>query len=125
MKAIYPLIITDKIKEAVQFHKDTFGFTAVFEQDWYVQLLHEKSGAELAFMVPNAENQPAFLHPKFNGEGIVLSFEVDDAKTEYERVSGLNGMQFALKYTEEEWGQKHFIVRDPSGAYIDVVEQAA
>ena len=125
MKAIYPLIITDKIKEAVQFHKDTFGFTAVFEQDWYVQLLHEKSGAELAFMVPNAENQPAFLHPKFNGEGIVLSFEVDDAKAEYERVSGLNGMRFALKYTEEEWGQKHFIVRDPSGAYIDVVEQAA
>ena len=124
MKTIYPLIITDKLKEAAKFHIETFGFKAVFEQDWYVQLLHEQSGAELAFMIPNAENQPAFLHPKFNGEGIVLSFEVDDAKVEYERVSKL-GVPFALEYIEEEWGQKHFIVRDPSGAYIDVVEQAA
>jgi uncharacterized glyoxalase superfamily protein PhnB len=124
MKTIYPLIITDKIKEAAKFHIDTFGFKAVFEQDWYIQLLHEPSGSELAFMIPNAENQPAFLHPKFNGEGVVLSFEVDDARAEYDRISKVGTASFTLDYTEEEWGQKHFIIRDPSGAYIDVVEQA-
>jgi len=125
MKSIYPLIITDNIKEVAKFHIDIFGFRAIFEQDWYIQLLHEQSGAELAFMVPNAGNQPAFLRPKFKGDGIVLSFEVDDARKEYDRVSKLQNVRFALEYTEEEWGQKHFIVRDPSGAYIDVVQQAA
>ena len=125
MKAIYPLIITKNLKEAAQFHIDVFGFSAVFEQDWYIQLLHAQSGAELAFMAPNVDNQPQFLHPEFNGKGIVISFEVDDAHAEYNRVTKLKNVECLLPYTEEAWGQKHFIVRDPAGAYIDIVEQAA
>lgn len=125
MKALYPLIITKKLKEAAQFHIDVFGFSAVFEQDWYIQLLHKQSGAELAFMAPNVDNQPHFLHPEFNGQGIVISFEVDNAEAEYKRVSSLKNVECLLPYTEEAWGQKHFIVRDPSGTYIDIVEQAS
>ena len=57
MKKIYPLLITDKLKECAHFYVQYFEFEKVFEQDWYIQLVH-KSGAELAFMIPNAENQP-------------------------------------------------------------------
>lgn len=124
LKTIYPLIITDKIKECSKFYTDLLGFTKVFEQDWYVHLLHQQSGAELAFMVSNADNQPTFLHPKFQGEGVIISLEVTDARGEFVRLSGAEGVKFELDYTEEEWGQNHFILRDPSGAYVDVVEQA-
>ena len=122
MKKIYPLIITGKIKEAVEFYKDTFGFIAVFEQDWYVQLLHEKSGAELAFMVPNAENQPKQLHAEFGGKGLVLSLEVEDAALEWERLKGKD-LNVVVELRDEEWGQRHFILEDPAGAYVDVVQQ--
>lgn len=124
LKAVYPLIITDKIKECGEFYTSLLDFKLVFEQDWYIQLLHEQSGVELAYMIHNAENQPAFLHPKFNGEGVIITLEVDDAKTEFERISAIDGITLELAYTEEDWGQKHFILRDPSGAYIDIVEQA-
>lgn len=124
LKAIYPLIVTNKIKECGEFYTNVLGFRLVFDQDWYIQLLHEQSGVELAFMIPNAENQPTFLHPKFQGEGIIISLEVENAKEEYEHISAIESVAIELAYTEEEWGQKHFILRDPSGAYIDIVEQA-
>lgn len=122
MKKIYPLVITDKMAESVAFYKSNFDFVAVFEQDWYVQLLHEKSGAELAFMQPNVETQPAELHKKFAGNGIVLSLEVDDANAEWQRLKDKN-LDIVVSLRDEEWGQRHFIVVDPAGVYVDIVQQ--
>jgi len=123
MKKIYPLLISNKLKECAAFYVEHFSFTTVFEQDWYVHLVHEKSGAELAFMIPNAENQPKDLHPGFTGEGLVYGFEVEDAKQEYERLSSKKDVEIIVELRDEEWGQRHFIVRDPAGVYVDVVQQ--
>lgn len=122
MKKIYPLVITDKIAETVAFYKDNFDFKAIFEQDWYVQLLHEKSGVELAFMRPNVETQPVELHKGFSGGGIVFSVEVDDAKAEWQRLKDKN-LNVVVSLRDEEWGQRHFIIVDPSGVYVDIVQQ--
>ncbi|MGH7158113.1 MAG: VOC family protein [Candidatus Saccharimonadales bacterium] len=121
MKKIYPLLITDKLKECADFYVEYFGFEKVFEQDWYIQLVH-KSGAELAFMVPNAENQPEELHPAFSGKGLVYSFEVEDAEKEYNRLKD-TGVKIFYDLTTEEWGQKHFMIIGPAGEVIDVVQQ--
>lgn len=123
MKKIYPLVITDKLKECAAFYVEHFDFTVVFEQDWYIQLVQEKSGVELAFMAPNAANQPKELWPSFTGEGLVYSFEVDNAKSEYERLSSKQDIKMIVELQDEEWGQRHFIVRDPAGVYVDVVQQ--
>lgn len=125
MKKIYPLTITTKLKECANFYVEHFGFTKVFEEDWYVHLVHEASGAELAFMVPNAENQPKELHPGFGGKGLVYSFEVDDAAAEYKRLSGKDGIDMVYELKDEPWGQRHFIIRDPADIFVDVVQQLA
>lgn len=123
MKKVYPLAITKKIKECASFYTKNFNFTVVFEEDWYIHLLHEKSGAELGFMIPNADNQPKQLHAGFSGNGMVYSFEVEDAKSEYEHLSGKSEVDIVLELKDEVWGQRHFIVRDPAGIYVDVVQQ--
>ena len=123
MKKIIPLVITDDIQTAAKFHIDLFGFTVVYEADWYVHLLHEDSGSELAFMITNSENQPDFLHQSFTKGGLVLTFEVDNAAAEFERIAKLDGVTIKYNLKSEEWGQKHFIIEDPAGVYIDVVEQ--
>ena len=122
MKKIYPLLITDKLNECADFYVENFGFEKVFEQDWYIQLLHKKSGAELAFMVPNAENQPKKLHPGFGGKGLVYSFEVENAEKEYNRLKD-TGIKIFYDLATEEWGQKHFMVEGPAGEIVDVVQQ--
>lgn len=122
MKKVYPLLITDKLKDCAAFYTKHFDFTIVFEEDWYVHLVHEKSGAELGFMVPNTDSQPKQLQAGFSGKGMVYSFEVADAKSEYERLGGKN-LDVVLELKDEPWGQQHFILRDPAGIYVDVVRQ--
>lgn len=122
MKKVYPLLITEKLVECADFYVEYFGFTKVFEQDWYIHMVHETSGAELAFMVPNADNQPKELHAGFGGKGMVYGFEVEDAEKEYDRLKDTD-IKMVHELKTEEWGQKHFIVQDPAGVYVDVVEQ--
>ena len=121
MKKLYPITITNKLSETKEFYVSFFNFEVVFEADWYIHLRHE-SGVELAVMLPNLENQPEFLHNSYSGNGIVYSLEIDDAKAEYNRLKEL-GATFVLGLKDEEWGQRHFMMKDPSGMYIDVVQQ--
>lgn len=120
MKKLFPLTITTKIVECKDFYTHLFNFNVVFEAEWYIHLKHEQ-GMELALMLPNQHNQPQFLHAAYGGRGIVYSFEVDDAEAEYARLKEL-GAIFTFDLTVEEWGQKHFMLQDPAGVVIDVVE---
>lgn len=121
MKKLFPITITTKPLESKNFYTKFFNFQIVFEADWYIHMRHE-SGIELAVMQPNLPNQPKFLHGAYSGEGIVYSFEVDDAKSEYERLKAL-GATIIYELTDEEWGQRHFILKDPAGVSIDLVQQ--
>jgi uncharacterized glyoxalase superfamily protein PhnB len=84
-------------------------------------MLHE-SETELAVILPNLENQSRFLHTQYGGEGVVYSFEVDDAKKEFERIKELK-VEIIFDLKDEEWGQRHFMLKDPSGMIIDIVQQ--
>ena len=122
MIKITPLAITNKLKECAAFYVDNFGFTIVFEEDWYVHLVNQKTGHELGFMAPNTDTQPKELHAEFSGKGMIYSFEVEDAKTEFERLKK-KGLKFILELKDEPWGQRHSIIEDPAGVYVDVVQQ--
>ncbi len=106
-----------------EFYTEVFGFSVIFEADWYVQLLHEASGIELAFMQPNLDNQPSRLHAEFDGKGVIYSLEVEDAASEYEKIQKTSAAIF-YPLTIEEWGQTHFMLTDPAGVTVDVVQQA-
>ena len=122
MIRVTPLIITNKIKECADFYINYFNYVVVFEEDWYVHLIHKESGSELAFMIPNVKNQPKELHTAFTGQGMVYTLEVDDATFEFKRLQELD-VKFILALKDEPWGQRHCIISDTAGVYIDVVEQ--
>jgi uncharacterized glyoxalase superfamily protein PhnB len=58
----------------------------------------------------------------FEGDGILLTLQVEDAAAEYERLTA-DGLHPDHQLTDEEWGQRRFGVRDPAGVWVDVVEQ--
>jgi uncharacterized glyoxalase superfamily protein PhnB len=123
MKKVYPLVITDKLKECAAFYSTYFGFEAVFAQDWYIHLAHPASGEELAFMAPNVSNQPQELHASFGGSGMVYGFEVEDATQEYNRLAAMEDAPIITGLKDETWGERHFMLRDPAGVYVDVVQR--
>ena len=118
----YPLYVTTNLSELKDFYTTHFGFTAVFfEPDFYLHLTHTQSGNQLGFLVPDHPSQPAFLHSATSNVGAIMTFDVSDAKKAYQTAQD-SGLTVVLEYIEEEWGQNHFIIRDPQGLLIDIVE---
>jgi uncharacterized glyoxalase superfamily protein PhnB len=118
----FPIVITKKLKESQDFYTENFGFTTVFEADWYLHMRHGASNVEIGFMAPDLENQPPGLRDAYKAKGIIFSLETDNAKQCYETLKK-KGLPFVLPLKDEEWGQRHCIVADPTGLYIDIVEQ--
>lgn len=72
-------------------------------------------------MLPNQPHQPDFLQTAHAGKGIVLTFETNDATAEYDRLEEQSA-PIIHDIRDEEWGQRHFILVDPAGVYVDVVQ---
>ena len=118
----FPVLTTTKLIECRDFYTRHFGFTVVFEADWYVHLAAE-TGIQLGFMQPNHPTQPDFLQAAYGGSGLIYSFEVDNVDQEYEKFKK-SDILILLHVRTEEWGQRHFMIKDPSGMIIDVVQHA-
>ena len=55
--------------------------------------------------------------------GLLLNFEVTDVDAEWERLVVREGLRPELALRDETFGQRHFIVADPSGVLIDVITE--
>ena len=54
-------------------------------------------------------------------QGVLINVEVVDVDTEYLRLKEKK-LPMLLDIRSEEWGQRHFIVEDPNGILIDVIQ---
>ena len=118
----YPLITVTRLAESRDFFARFFGMSIVFEASWVVMLAHE-AGGPIAVGLMSADHPSQPPGPEmFDGKGMILTFQVEDAAAAYARLKGL-GAPIIYDLKEEPWGQKRFMVRDPSGIGIDVVEQ--
>lgn len=127
VRDLYPLITTPALFETRDFYVRHFGFDVLFEASWFVYLSgageDEARGATLAFMSPeHPSNQPG--PEAFDGRGMILTVEVADAGAVFDKLSG-DGAPIVHPLTEEDWGQRRFMTRDPAGVLVDVVEQIA
>lgn len=127
VRDLYPLITTPALFEARDFYVGHFGFEVAFEAGWFVYLVgageDDTRGATLAFMHPDHPSRPPGPEA-FDGRGMVLTIEVADAESVHARLSAA-GAPIVHPLTDEAWGQRRFMTRDPAGVLVDVVEQTA
>jgi uncharacterized glyoxalase superfamily protein PhnB len=125
IRDLYPLITSPALLEARDFHVAHFGFKIVFESSWFVYLNAagegDSRGATLAFMHPDHPSRPPGPE-SFDGRGMILTVEVGDAAAAFARLRSA-GAPIVHPLTDEEWGQRRFMTRDPAGVLVDVVEQ--
>ncbi|MEM7258400.1 MAG: VOC family protein [Pseudomonadota bacterium] len=120
--AMFPVLVVSDLGRVKAFYETHFGFVAdFFQEDFYLHLRQPDSHAQLAFMVPNHPSQPGFLQRPASVDGMVISLEVKVSKDAHEKAREA-GMEMVLDYREEEFGVAHFMVKDPSGLVIDIVE---
>ncbi|MGC9492247.1 VOC family protein [Vibrio genomosp. F10] len=123
--AMFPVMVAVDLEKIKTFYETFFGFQSVYyQQDFYLHLVSMDTGVQLGFLVPDHPSQPEFLHRLFDPQGYVISLEVPNAVAAYEQAQSLN-MTFSMPLKEEEWGQIHFMVEDPAGINIDIVQHKA
>ncbi|WP_049573878.1 VOC family protein [Nonomuraea sp. SBT364] len=117
LSSYYPVVCTDKVGESRDFYVDLFGFEVTFEADWYVSL--RRGRHELALLDHTHPTLPEAYRKKV--AGVLLNFEVADVDAEWRRLVVDGGLTPELELRSEDFGQRHFIVADPSGVLIDVI----
>ena len=116
----YPVIACENVAETVSFYIDHFGFKAVFESDWYVHLQStEADSVNLAIMDCHHETIPESYRKPV--QGMLINFEIDDVDTAYDRLTA-SGLPVLQELRSEDFGQRHFITRDPAGVMVDVIK---
>lgn len=116
----YPVILTEDVEGTCQFYCDYFRFTPQFESDWYIHLeSQEDKNVNLAILYANHETVPKMARAQVSG--LILNFEVDDVDVEFERVLA-NNLPIVLSIRDEDFGQRHFITKDPNGVLIDIIK---
>ena len=114
----YPIVVTDAFGACRDFWVKHLGFALVFENDWFVYLKAE--GASMAFMSPAHPSSPPGPEPY--RAGISMELEVADAAAALAELRA-TGIEPDYPLTEEPFGQRRFSLRDPSGLWVNVVQQ--
>ena len=124
INSAFPLYVTKDVEVQKAFYTKAFGFEAVFfDPQFYLHLVNPANGIEMGFMLAGLESQPGFLQPTAQADGMVISFEVANATAAYAQAKK-DGLDIVFELKEEPWKQTHFMVRDPAGLIIDIVEDA-
>jgi catechol 2,3-dioxygenase-like lactoylglutathione lyase family enzyme len=118
MTSFYPVVMTADVEEAAAFFVRHFGFETTFSAEWYASL--RRGDAELAFLDPAHETIPAGFGRV--ASGLLLNYEVDDARGAYDRLVLAAGLRVALDLRDEDFGQRHFIVVAPGNVLVDVIQ---
>lgn len=113
-------VVTEKIQESKAFYTSLFDCEVVFESDWFVLL--QAGETELGFMLPNLEEQAPIFREATNGKGLWIVIDVEDVDAEYERIQSLGVAVIEVDIKDEPWGDRHFVLKDPNGIGVDVVQ---
>lgn len=109
------------MRESKDFYVRLFDCDVLYEgeDDWIVLL--QLGGSELAFMRPDLPGQSSLFRPAFQGQGIWVAVDVDEVDAEYARIKSL-GVPIEVELRDEPWGDRHFVIVDPNGIGVDVVQ---
>lgn len=118
----YPLFTVARLADSRAFFVDHFDMHVVFEATWVVMLAPAgEEGVRLGLMSSDHPSRPPGPEV-FGGLGMILTVQVLDADHWHERLRE-RGVAIEHPLQQAPWGQRRFMVRDPSGIVVDVVEQ--
>ena len=113
-------VVSEKLQESKEFYVRLFGCEVAYDSEWFVLL--QLGPTAIGFMQPGLEAQAPIFRSAFAGQGIWITVDVEDVDAEYKRLTDM-GVALELTLRDEPWGDRHFVVRDPNGIGVDIVQQ--
>lgn len=115
-------IVTDKVQQSKEFYTRLFNANVLYEGEhgWFVLL--QIGTNELGFMLPDQPTQADIFRRPYSGQGLWLTIEVDDVQAYYDHFIALQ-QPLVQGLRDEPWGDRHFVISDPNGIGVDVVQR--
>ncbi|WP_297652910.1 VOC family protein [Hydrogenophaga sp.] len=117
----YPIIVTPHKNACRDFWVHHFDLQVGFDSDWFVWLTAADGSLSMAFMTPDHPSAPPGPEA-FSGTGMCFELQVEDAEAEHAAFLAAGG-HVAYPLADEAFGQRRFGFADPSGLWVDVVQQ--
>jgi catechol 2,3-dioxygenase-like lactoylglutathione lyase family enzyme len=111
VRRIVPDLAAERVAESRDFYAELFGLEVVMDLDWIVTL--RAPGTEIAQLSLITQDATAVVRPN-------LTIEVEDVDVVH-AAALKRGAEIAHPLTDEPWGVRRFFVRDPGGAFINVM----
>ena len=116
MKLVHPRLVTQDVQGLARFYEQVLGIAAIGSED-YVEL--RGLGAALAISSKRSVDlfNAGAAEPRAN-RSVILDFEVSNVDKERSRLQELVG-EFVLEPTDQPWGNRSMLFRDPEGNLIN------
>lgn len=119
---VYSLVVVADTEELRDWYVRHLGFSVGFELDWVVLLASPgKRPFGVCFMREALDHQLPQFRTRITGDALVLTLEVDDVEEALREIEA-TGIGPEVSLRDEPWGQRHFMLRDPAGIWLDVVQ---
>ena len=118
----YPIFVTAAMRDCRDFWIRHFGFVVIFENEWFSYLQAPDASASIGFLTPDHPSSPPGADPYAGG--VSLELEVENATAALAELRA-TGREPEYPLTDEPFGQRRFGLSDPSGLWINVVQQIA
>jgi catechol 2,3-dioxygenase-like lactoylglutathione lyase family enzyme len=117
--ALFPVIASERLEESRDFYVELLDLEVAFESGWYTLLRNREAPAvQLGLVARDHPSVPAGFRSA--PRGVIVTIEVPAVDAVHERALA-RGLPIVLGLRDEEFGQRHFMTRDPDGALVDVV----
>lgn len=110
----------DDVAASTAFLTEHFGFHEEMAADGFASLTRDDVGMNVVFLRRGLRVLPADQRDE-HAAGLILAFVVDDLEGEQARLRA-EGVPITMPLTEEEWGERSFQVRDPSGVIVQLLD---
>ncbi|MFI6301374.1 VOC family protein [Amycolatopsis thailandensis] len=113
-------LTVDDVAASSRFFTEHFGFTEQMAAEGFVSLGHETAKVAIVLLQAGIEVLPENLR-QVRASGVIVAFTVENLEAEEKRLRE-EGVEITLPLREEPWGERLFMVTDPNGVPVELVE---
>ncbi|MFF8813740.1 VOC family protein [Streptomyces pactum] len=112
-------LTVEDVQASADFFTHHFGFRTEMEADGFVSLGRDDAPG-IVLLRRGIEVLPEDIRHR-SAQGVIVVFTVEDLAEEEARLRA-EGVEITLPLREEPWGERLFMVADPNGVPVELVE---
>jgi uncharacterized glyoxalase superfamily protein PhnB len=117
---VFPCLCVEDLVRSIVFYRTLLDLDVRVDVGWYAELSGEREPAATVALVQRGHASVPSGFDAVRG-GVLVSVVVDDVTESYARAATMP-VEIAQDLRDENFGQRHFMVVDPDGFLVDVIE---